>query len=534
MMKKYIYNMIRCILPTALLLLAVVSCSVTNGDEPCDAANEVTVHLGISITSARSVDDDTQHGTGTPTDLMIWVFGKKAGDNAVYEDDPFEYKKLEGNEELKFSGTDLEGRPVQTIPWTIDIQEYVSLKFVVLMNTGSVTWSPTLSFDGKTTYSDIMEASFSGVNAVTEDNKVLMIGEYPELVLSSKRSYDITLEATRVVGKMELYFTCSSASSDLTITDLKISNLPTVGYVDKDKTPTSFGTFDGVSRLTDTDKVTGIAIDGVLEPSYNIGNFHEYENNFTPLTLSNPYLLVNPNGIEWNAVNPDYVYEPGNEVGVSQNAYKLTVSYKWGDVAQPDKSFYLPPIERNHLYKIYVRVKDQGIQLFYEVAEWSDVEYKGLVFDYPNNSPLYPAAFDVENGTKPDGGFPQPTVYYSDSDAGNYSFKFTVSYPNGQEWTPTLFDATEGEYEVKVFKGTEEISEPYKVDENYTDYYVIQIKANQPLTDGQDKEVELAISYTPSWDPIGTSLLLINEKSSSWIGSTSSDRIVIKQVNGQP
>lgn len=373
-----------------------------------------------------------------------------------------------------------------------------------------------------------MGASFNGVNAVTEDNQVLMIGEATQ-DLSSKRSYDITLEATRVVGKMELYFTRSSASSDLTITDLKISNLPTVGYVDKEKPITSFGDFDGVSRLTQATSITG-----VLEPSYNIGNFHEYEGRFNRLILSNPYLLENPNGIEWNTVNPDYVYEPDNEVGVAQNAYKLTVSYKWGDVAQPDKSFYLPSIERNHLYKIYVRVKDQGIQLFYEVAEWSDVEYKGLVFDYPNNSPLYPVEFDVENGTKPDGGFPQPTVYYSDSDAGNYSFKFTVSYPNGQEWTPTLFDATEGEYEVKVFKGTEEISEPYKVDENYTGYYVIQIKANQSLTDGQDKEVELAISYTPSWDPIGTSLLLINENSSSWIGSTSSDRIVIKQVNGQP
>lgn len=372
MMKKYIYNKLRCILPTALLLLAVVSCSVTDSDEPCDAANEVTVHLGISITSARSVEG-TQPGTGAPTDLMIWVFGKKAGDNAVYEDTPFDYKSV--NEGLQFSGTDLEGRPVQTIPWTIDIQDYESLKFVVLMNTGSVTWNNNLSLDKDTKYSEIMAASFSGVNAAVakEDNQVLMVGEATQ-DLSSKRSYDITLEATRVVGKMELYFTKAVASSELTINKVELSNIPERGYVDEKNTGEI--TESKLEDIFDASDVSDGKVTTVLDPAidvdYVIGNFSKYEESFTK--LSSEYLLVNPNGFDWLVYNDvDDIYPEENE-DVSLKAYKLTVSYAL-DGENISKSFYLPEVKRNTLYKIYVRVlKAQDIEMDYLLADWDDKE----------------------------------------------------------------------------------------------------------------------------------------------------------------
>lgn len=527
MMKKYIYNKLRCILPTALLLLAVVSCSVTDSDEPCDAANEVTVHLGISITSARSVEG-TQLGTGAPTDLMIWVFGKKAGDNAVYEDTPFDYKSV--NEGLQFSGTDLEDRPVQTIPWTIDIQDYESLKFVVLMNTGSVTWNNNLSLDKDTKYSEIMAASFSGVNAALakEDNQVLMVGEATQ-DLSSKRSYDITLEATRVVGKMELYFTKAVENSTLTITGVELFNIPTMGYMNGTN-PTAYKNTDldgeGVKLITETK-----TIDSWLSTDVEIGNFRHYEDKFT--STAQPYLLKNHNGgpewIGYDTDDNDYIYDP-EQRPESSYAYYLKVDYTWNGTAQTN-GFYLPAIDPNYLYKIYVRVRnEQGLQLFYYVADWDDAEKYELKFEYPNYiNPIQP-----EDGSAPPTGgrYSQPEVYANDdrsSDEGCYIFNFSISGPVGQKWTPTLLDATEADFEVTVSQNGVDVA-PEDCIASSNSY---QIKIRALKSENVDKTVKLAISYTPMWDPTGSSLLQINGQSGSpqWEGSNDPEVIVIKQID---
>lgn len=365
MMKKCLYNIIRCILPTALLVLVVVSCSVKDEEEP-SAAHEVTVRLGISITSARSEEgaDD-----GNPKDLKVWIFGKSS-DDGPYK--AIQCHTLRGD--LQPSATDLQGNPVVEIDsWTIDIADYTCLAFVVLVNTYHLNTNNLTEeeFDEKydaMSYKDIKALSFESMNAAT-DNEVLMFGE-TEVELSSKKDYYITVPAKRVVGKLELFFTKAVESSTLTITKVELSNIPEKGYVDKKNVTEGITT--SVEDVFNGREEVKTVLDPTTDVDYVIGNFSKHEEYFTK--LFSEFLLENPNGFNWLVYNGgDYIYPEENE-GVPLNAYKLTVSYEL-DNEENSKSFYLPKVERNKLYKIYVRVlKAQDIKLYYSLANWENKE----------------------------------------------------------------------------------------------------------------------------------------------------------------
>ena len=168
------------------------------------------------------------------------------------------------------------------------------------------------------------------------------------------------------------------------------------------------------------------------------------------------------------------------------------------------------------------------ITVAYDVADWEDGGDYQLEFDYPSYELLQPYG----GGTVP---YAQPTVYYNgsaSSTAGTYSFRFTITGPVGQEWQPTLFDATAADYELTVYQNVDGVNTlvipPYKASDTA---YEIRVRALKG--ENVNKQFSLGIAYTPKWDPSGSSLLLINMQSgaTNWTGSESTEKIVIKQVD---
>lgn len=256
--------------------------------------------------------------------------------------------------------------------------------------------------------------------------------------------------------------------------------------------------------------VSQVSVDKELAPGITA---EERQNpaNYTPVLSAPFYPFESPWGSPaWNM--------PGDAKGIV-----LQIDFNFdGDARQG--LVYMPRVERNHYYAICCLMNNSGkITVEYTVADWNDGEPYDLDFAYPTYvNPLEP----IENHT-----FEQPTVYYNpdeSSEAGTFSGYFTMTAPVGQEWQPTLLNSTPGDYEIAVFQEGVQVSAPYLASEKK---YRIRVRALKPGNVGN--KVELAISYTPKWDPSGTSLLMINGTAgdTKWPGSTDPEKIVIEQVD---
>lgn len=238
--------------------------------------------------------------------------------------------------------------------------------------------------------------------------------------------------------------------------------------------------------------------------------------NYTPVLQVPFYPFENPWGsASWNT--------PGDEHG---NILKIDYTF---DGEPREGLVYMPPIERNKYYAVCCLMHNNGkITVAYDVADWDDGGDYQLEFDYPSYELLQPFG----GGAAP---YAQPEVYYNgdaSSTAGTYSFKFTIKGPAGQEWQPTLFDATAADYELTVYQNVNGVNTlvtpPYVASETA---YEIRVRALKG--ENVDKRFSLGIAYTPKWDPSGSSLLLINMQSgaTNWTGSENTEKIVIKQVD---
>lgn len=215
-----------------------------------------------------------------------------------------------------------------------------------------------------------------------------------------------------------------------------------------------------------------------------------------------------------------------NKPGDAKGAV-LQIEYKFGDKTNTGL-VYLPRIERNHYYAICCLMRNSGkITVEYVVADWDDGGNYELDFAYPTYvNPIEP----MEGAS-----YNQPTVYYNpdpDSDEGTFKACFSLTAPEGQEWQPTLLNATPADYEITVYQSEQGIQK--KVEPPYvasSSEYVIKIRALKPENVG--RTVELGIGYIPRWDPGAMSLLQINGTSgeTKWPGSDDPEKIVILQTD---
>lgn len=237
--------------------------------------------------------------------------------------------------------------------------------------------------------------------------------------------------------------------------------------------------------------------------------------NYTPLLEVPFYPFETPWGSAfWNT--------PGDERGAV-----LQINYQFGNKTNTGL-VYLPRIERNHYYAICCLMRNSGkITVEYVVADWDDGGNYELDFAYPTyTNPIEP----MEGAS-----YSQPKVYYNpdpDSDEGTFKARFQLTAPEGQEWQPTLLNATPADYEITVYQsgeqGMQKVEPPYVASSSD---YVIKIRALK--SDNAGRTVELGIGYIPRWDPGAMSLLQINGTSgdTKWPGSDDPEKIVISQID---
>ena len=240
---------------------------------------------------------------------------------------------------------------------------------------------------------------------------------------------------------------------------------------------------------------------------------------YTPVQAEAYYPFENP----WGSSNWSQAGSPRGNI--------LTIKYRYDtDSQERTGTVYLPPVVRNTYYMVCCQLSNSGkITVNYSVADWDDAEPYELEFaapEYELPTQSYPVASTP---------YARPTVHYNGDPAaqeGTFSINFKISGPVGQVWTPTLLNATDADYQITVTQNGSPVSAPYLAS---ADPYEITIRALRP--DNVGKTLEFAISYTPQWDPTGTSLLMINgnnEDKQTWPVPTGTVnptyKIVIEQV----
>ena len=215
--------------------------------------------------------------------------------------------------------------------------------------------------------------------------------------------------------------------------------------------------------------------------------------NYTPVLAVPFYPFENPFGSgDWSL--PD----------AEGRGNVLRIDYTFGGEVRSG-TVYLPPMLRNHYYAVCCLMRNDGkIAVEYLVADWDDAPaWDDMEFAYPTyDNPLMPLSGSVAD-------MKNPTVYCSLNDtnpeAGDFSVRFRMTAPAQQEWKATLMDASPADFEVRVYQGGEEVTNPTASEE----WYTITVRALNPDMVGQT--VRLGIAITPTWlAPGETTLLLIN------------------------
>lgn len=323
----------------------------------------------------------------------------------------------------------------------------------------------------------------------------------------------VSLELARPMGKLGVFAAKPAGESGtLRVTGLTLlrSGLRMLNYL----MPQDEATLKEVGTKT-TDQSLTVVTDAVTSELAADISSTERNNpaNYTPVLAVPFYPFENPWGSSvWNAAGD----AEGNV---------LRIDFEFDGEARSGL-VYLPPIKRNHYYAICCLMNNTGkITVSYSVADWTDGDsWDDLEFAYPTSS----------NPVQPVDGHPmtQPTVYYqadASSRQGTFSVLFTMSAPAGQTWHPTLLDASPTDFEVKVYQGGKEVTDPVAAPDPYT----ITVRALKP--DNVGTSCALGIAYMPTWNPGKSELLLINGTSSAdiaWPDSGTDPEIIrITQVD---
>lgn len=333
--------------------LMIPACS--EGVEEVSQDGAVRVSLGIST---RAVEQDGMKvGDGLPQSLKVWIYGVK--DNEAGET-LLAYISQEASEGSPIfnDGTDIYGNPVEVVERELEQgKEYGKLNFYVVLNDGMATWPQGTSLDENMTSEELKAMTFSlpsGGKAGT-DNEQLMYGEMSQDLVSSKTNYEVKIPVERSVAKLELYFSKNDANKALTVKKVSLESAVTKGYMCPQTTLKDIhgSTTSSIELLTVPVVVNCTSIE-------EYGNFSKDEKNFRQTASS--FLLENPVGLGWEVEGERY---PSDDVQELQQAYKVTIGYTY-DGKDKTESFYLPQVERNVLYKIYVRIRelDWEVDLF--------------------------------------------------------------------------------------------------------------------------------------------------------------------------
>ena len=483
----------------ALLVLAAATVAGCSKAPVPDLGEELDVLLQMSVGTKAVTETD-----GTPTaaesaihTLRVYAFvdGKAAGH--FYTPD---YAALE----------DAAGTASGTAKhFLMDIKMYSlgtkDVDFYVVANEGAMyTAGSAARLDENTTEAELKEFTFTSLNlgngmalglpmcckktetidfaSDDESNPQTVPGHEGHTLLAQKLSFELE----RPVGKIGVFAAKPiGEEGTLTVTGLSVTRSRFVNFLMLPADLESAYSNPGSASERELTPVEGPVTAEVASGETDAAKY-------TPVQAEAYYPFENPWGsTAWN--------QPGDSRGNI-----LTIKYKYEtDNQERTGTVYLPPIVRNTYYMVCCQLSNSGkILVNYSVADWDDAEPYELEFaapEYEMPTQAYPVA------SKP---YARPTVHYNGDPAaqeGTFSINFKISGPVGQVWTPTLLNATDADYKITVTQNGSPVAAPYLAS---ADPYEITIRALRP--DNVGKMPEFAISYTPQWDPTGTSLLMIN------------------------
>lgn len=405
-----------------------------------------------------------------------------------------------------------------------------TLRFYAVANEGAMsTPGNQKTLNENTSENDLKSFSFTLLKTPTSDNGLPMFATdevtintgntSPQTESGHEGHYTLNekvrFELARPVGKLDLFAAKVKGETEtLTVTDAKIlkegTRMRNYLFPQTDEVLKDIASKEAEIKL---ELVEGNVNKTLSEDISETDRRNPA--NYTALLDVPFYPFETPLGsASWNT--------PGNEKGAV-----LQIDYQFGDKKNTGL-VYLPRIERNHYYAICCLMRNSGkITVDYVVADWDDGGNYELDFAYPTYvNPIQPIK---------EGDFSLPTVYYNpdpDSDEGTFKAYFELTAPEGQEWQPTLLNATPADYEITVYQsdeqGMQKVEPPYVASSSE---YVIKIRALKP--ENVDRMVELGIGYIPRWDPGKMSLLQINGTSgdTKWPGSSDPEKIVISQID---
>lgn len=485
-------------------LLFTSGCKEDEAPQALEERRTITIDLGIAM--SRAPEDET---VDKPTDIQLWVFDQ-TGEKVFYKD-LNETSLSVSNGFITIAG--------QEIPIKANVKD---LHFHVVLNSQHATFTPTL--DENTSESSIQGATFTSLHTNLTDNQVPMYGYAVKENISLNNRYAISIDAKRAVGKLELYFTKTSADAYLKINSIKLEQVPNKGYL------TSQTSMPTDINYTNPDGLFFESASEVIETSLSsdvlIGDFSKHEAKFQQLALPNPYLLENLNGDRWTKpgeenkdkddVYPDNITDPTTR-------YKLIVDYQTSatSTTTQTKEIYLPKFKRNNLYKIFARVKDDGVSFALQSMPWEKEEW---TVEWSN---AYDFDFDVSKELiQNEEEYYYPIVHTATNDPmdeNDIVITFQLKSPAGTRWVASMDNGQDFFF-----------CEPNSNNPSIDDHYVpggyagdkkvtIRIKAFGEYNPDNPQQVRFAIRVL---SPEGTWNRLINLDKKQ----PGKDYILIKQV----
>lgn len=183
----------------------------------------------------------------------------------------------------------------------------------------------------------------------------------------------------------------------------------------------------------------------------------------------------------------------------------LDIEYSFGaGTVRKYATVNMPQIERNHFYQVRCLIKSDGqVLLNVSVNPWEAGEDWDISFDFPtHNNPVYASDKRTPEGQYVHTYQTPAEMYFSGTagapeETGAFSVDFNMSYPIGGRWQPTLSDASNTMYELRLYEQGSDIpvATPITVTNETKDkWYTIKVV---PLdSENVGKKATLSISYT--------------------------------------
>ena len=353
------FNKVISILGT-LILLVLAGCrdvAPISVEEPSTENRTITLNLDITTRADYLLPDNSE-----PDIIRLWIcdMNDKIITSIVSSQNVWT--------PVGTGGIDIK-TTLQTEIEADDINKDSSFKIYLVLNQPFENNTTHVDFTNVNIIEDLKNKTF----VLTEyggDNKVPMTGEGTakfSSVEGNKIIFDASINATRCVAKLELYCTKRTSSSKLIIKSFTLNNVPDKGYL---FTPVDN---DIIDYTKNRDLLSGNSGGVTIATSYTTElptDIESVKSSFTKIDFDNPYLLENTYGDEQFVTE---IVNPGMR-------YNLTVKYNFNG-SDYEQTIYLPKIERNTWYKLYMRMKEIELDTYCQINSWTEHEMEVPAFE---------------------------------------------------------------------------------------------------------------------------------------------------------